>query len=163
MRERTLFSEVLLNRPLDEVFPFFAAPENLNALTPPWLHFRILTPTPIPMRVGQTIAYSIRVRGIPMRWLSRITAFDPPRRFVDEQVRGPYALWRHEHLFEALGRRTRCIDRVAYRIPLDVPLNPVSAVVHRLLVRPELERIFAFRRGAMLERFAPHDGGAAQP
>ena len=102
-------------RALAEVFPFFAAPENLEAITPPWLRFRILTPSPIPMREGALIDYRISLRGIPLRWRTRIDAYEPPRMFIDRQIRGPYLLWEHTHLFEEVadgrGVRTRMTDR----------------------------------------------------
>ncbi|MGE3108129.1 MAG: CDP-paratose 2-epimerase [Phycisphaerales bacterium] len=130
--------------PIDEVFAFFADARNLEAITPPSLKFSILTPMPVQMAVGLVIDYQLRLRGIPIRWQSEITAYDPPFSFVDEQRSGPYKLWRHEHLFGSLAGpdgapATRVRDRVQY-IPRGGP------VIHSLLVRPELERIFAFRQ-----------------
>ncbi|MGZ4875445.1 MAG: SRPBCC family protein, partial [Candidatus Angelobacter sp.] len=88
-------------RQLPEVFAFFSRAENLEVLTPPWLNFKILEVTPPPLRQGTLINYSLRVHGIPLRWTSEIIEWEPPHRFVDLQLRGPYKLWRHEHRFEA--------------------------------------------------------------
>jgi hypothetical protein len=141
--------ELWLPRPLTEIFRFFADATNLEALTPPWLNFRILSPRPIAMGVGTLIEYRIVVHGIPFRWLSEITAWEPPHRFVDEQRRGPYRIWRHEHRFWERDEGTMVTDRVQYAVLFD-------SVVHRWLVRPDIERIFSFRTKKMRELF----GGA---
>ena len=138
MKTERLFREVLLPGAPEEIFAFFSDATNLETLTPPWLHFRVLTPAPIEMGVGTRIDYRLRVRGIPLRWTSRITAWEPPHRFVDEQERGPYRRWVHEHRFEACGEGTRAVDEVEYRAP-------GGALVHRLLVKPDVERIFDYR------------------
>ncbi len=147
-----LESTLILPRPLSEVFPFFAAPENLEAITPPWLHFKILTPSPIQMKVGALIDYRIRLHGVPIRWRTKISAYDPPHLFVDAQIKGPYLLWEHTHVFESVPGAagtpagTRVTDRVRY-IPRDIPRSVplLGARIHRHFVRPELERIFAYR------------------
>lgn len=138
--------------PLSAVFDFFSRAENLEALTPGFLRFRIETPLPIEMAGGRHIDYSLRLRGAPVRWRSRITRWDPPRGFVDEQVRGPYRRWVHEHAFEARGDTTTILDRVDYQVPF-------GPLVHRWLVKPELGRIFRFRAAVIAERF----GGEASP
>lgn len=140
----TLDLELWLRRPIDEVFAFFSRAENLEAITPPWLRFTILTPTPIPMRAGTLIEYRLRLRGWPVRWTTRIAVWEPPRRFVDEQVRGPYRRWVHAHTFERRDGGTLARDRVEY----DPPGGPL---VHRLFVRPEVERIFAYRQRRLRE------------
>ena len=91
MKTFELKTQQFVPRSLGEVFPFFERPENLVAITPDWLGFRILTPSPIPMKEGTTIEYSIRVLGMRMRWKSRISMYDPPHAFADEQLEGPYA------------------------------------------------------------------------
>ncbi len=155
----TLRTTLDIPRPLSEVFPYFADAANLEAITPPWLNFHILTPPPIDMRAGARIDYALRLRGVPVRWRTEITVWDPPHRFVDEQIRGPYRLWRHEHIFEPIdGESTRMIDVVSYELPR-VPI--VSAMLHRLMVRPDLDRIFAYRAQAVLSALGPRPSGAA--
>lgn len=141
-----LHQRVWVPAPPSEVFAFFSDPGNLDYLTPPWLHFRILTPTPFSMRAGRIIDYRLRLRGIPVRWRSEITVWDPPHRFVDEQRRGPYRHWVHEHRFEATDEGTTVSDHVAY-----VPRG--GALIHRYFVRPNLNAIFAFRRAHLVNRF----------
>jgi ligand-binding SRPBCC domain-containing protein len=128
--------------PPDEVFPFFADAHNLEAITPPWLGFRVVTPRPIDMRAGALIEYRLRLHGVPLRWRTRIAVWDPPRRFVDVQIAGPYRLWHHTHDFEPDGSGgTIMRDTVRYGLPL----GPLGALAHRLLVRRDLDAIFGFR------------------
>src|SRR5690349_11084091 len=119
MRIRELRSEQWFPHPVEEVFSFFSNAENLELLTPPWVNFHILTPRPIPMHTGALIDYKLRIHGFPVRWQSEITVWDPPHRFVDEQRRGPYRLWHHEHTFEPRDNGTLCIDLVRYAVPFD--------------------------------------------
>lgn len=144
MRIHEFHRELWLPRPPGEVFPFFADAGNLELLTPPLLRFQILTPRPIEMRAGTLIDYRLRIHGIPVRWRSEITVWEPERRFVDEQRRGPYRLWHHEHTFEPHDGGTLCRDTVRYAVAFDF-------LVHDLLVRPDIERIFAFREQRMRE------------
>src|SRR5689334_151639 len=135
--------------PIERVFAFFADASNLEAITPKALRFHILTPRPIEMKRGTMIDYRLRLHGLPIRWRSEITAYEPPRMFVDEQRRGPYKLWRHQHLFasttDADGRAaTEVRDTVSY-----IPRG--GSLVHKWLVRPELEKIFRFRQERILE------------
>jgi ligand-binding SRPBCC domain-containing protein len=148
MREHILRSELWLPRPRAEVFPFFADALNLQYITPDWLHFSVLTPAPIEMRRGLQIDYALKMRGLPMRWRSEITAWEPPFRFVDEQRRGPYRLWIHEHRFEEKNGGTVVEDLVRYAV-----LG--GALVNRLFVQRDLDRIFAHRREKVLQRFGP--------
>ena len=138
MRVFNLHSELWLPRTPTEVFSFFAQAANLEALTPPWLRFEVLTPQPILMRPGTLIDYQIRVRGIPFRWRTEIQEWHPPQRFVDVQLRGPYTLWHHTHTFEERDAGTLCSDHVRYR-----PRG--GALINWLFVRSEVERIFAYR------------------
>ena len=139
-------SEIWLPRPVEEVFAFFSDPTNLDSITPPWLNFRMVTPRPIEMRVGTLLDYKLRIWGFPVRWRSRIIAWEPPHRFVDEQVRGPYRLWIHEHNFEPRDGGTLVRDHVRYAVPFDW-------LVHKLMVRPDVERIFAYRTECLQRRF----------
>lgn len=149
-------SEITVPRPRREVFAFFADAANLERITPPWLSFEIADPTPIVMRAGARIDYRLRVRGLPMRWRSEITLWEPPHRFVDTQLRGPYRQWIHEHSFEEVplepgagGHATLCRDRVDYA----VPGGPLAPLIHRLFVRRDVEAIFAYRTKRLREIF----------
>lgn len=146
MSERRFTAEQWLPRPLAELFPFFADAANLERITPPWLGFRILSAGPIEMRAGTLIDYRLKVHGVPLRWRTRIAAWEPPHRFVDEQIRGPYRLWVHEHTFVERDGGTLCRDTVRYAV-----LG--GALVDRLLVRPDVQRIFAFRRQVLSDLF----------
>ena len=138
MKIRELTAELWLPSPPEKVFQFFAEPANLDAITPPWLRFRTVTPMPIAMGEGTLIDYRLRIRGVPVRWGSRIASWDPPHSFRDEQVRGPYRLWIHEHAFEPCDGGTLVRDHVRYAVALD-------ALVHGWIVRPDIERIFRHR------------------
>jgi ligand-binding SRPBCC domain-containing protein len=140
-------------RPLEEVFAFFADARNLETITPPWLGFEVLTPDPIEMRPGTLLDYRLRLHGLPLRWRTEISLWQPPRRFVDEQRRGPYREWVHEHTFEAADGGTLVGDHVSYRVP-------GGRLVHELVVRRDVARIFDFRRDrlAVLLGTAPEQG-----
>ena len=133
-------------RPRAEVFAFFADAANLQELTPPWLRFEILTPRPVEMRPGALIDYRLRLRFIPIRWRTRITVWEPPYRFMDEQLRGPYRLWLHEHTFEEDGDGTLCGDFVRYAVPF-------GALANRLMVARDIRKIFAYREMRLHEIF----------
>jgi ligand-binding SRPBCC domain-containing protein len=134
----TLRSNLWVAQPIDRVFAFFSDAGNLEALTPPWLRFRIVTPSPIVMRVGTLIDYRLSIRGVPVRWQSEITAWDPPRRFVDEQRKGPYRFWIHEHAFAERDGGTDVLDEVRYVVP-------GGRLVDRFLVRGDVTKIFEYR------------------
>ena len=144
MRLFFIDQEQRLNRPLEEVFEFFSACHNLEQLTPPWLHFQILTPEPVTMAPGTLIDYKLRIHGIPQRWQSEITCWDPPHRFVDEQRKGPYRLWIHEHRFKAEGAHTLVRDQVRYAVP-------GGWLIQRLFVQRDVRQIFDYR-GKRLEQ-----------
>jgi len=157
MATHVLRTSLVLPRPREEVFPFFGEASNLGRVTPPELGFRIRTPSPIEMRPGTLIDYTIRLYGLPIRWRTLISEWDPPHGFVDEQVVGPYALWHHRHRFTALGPAETLIeDEVTYRLPLGF----VGDMAH-FLVRRQLTRIFMFRQEAVRRLLAP-DAAPAQ-
>lgn len=146
MRTSHFTSESWLPVPRELLFPFFADAGNLERITPPWLHFRILTRLPIAMAVDTRIEYRLRLWGFPLGWRTRITAWQPPERFVDEQEHGPYRLWVHEHTFVPRGGGTLCLDRVTYAAPGGV-------LADRWLVGPQVRRIFAYRRRELQRLF----------
>ena len=156
MRTHVLRREQRLPRPPEEVFGFFGDARNLEAITPGFLGFRVVTPEPLEMRVGTLIAYRLRLHGIPISWLTSIQAWDPPHRFVDVQVRGPYALWHHVHEFEAQpGGTTLMRDTVTYAIGF----GPLGEVARRAVVARDLERIFDHRGRAVSEHVGAGAGG----
>ncbi len=130
-----------------EVFEFFGDAFNLEAITPSWLRFRIVTPRPIDMREGALIEYRLALHRIPIRWLTRIEAWEPGVRFVDAQIRGPYKLWHHTHTFEPDADGTLVRDRVRYALP-----GGLGELAHRLFVRRDLERIFDHRQAVVAQR-----------
>jgi ligand-binding SRPBCC domain-containing protein len=146
MREFLFRAEQWLPRPRSEIFPFFAEARNLEKLTPPWLKFEVLTPSPIIMRAGLLIDYRIKIHGLPIPWRTEIVAWEPPQRFVDVQLRGPYRLWHHTHTFEERDGGTLCRDEVRY-----APLG--GALLNWLFVRRDVERIFAYRKERLEEMF----------
>jgi ligand-binding SRPBCC domain-containing protein len=133
-------SQRLVRSP-DHAFAFYADAFNLEAITPPWLRFRVTSRYPIEMREGALIEYRLRLHGLPIRWLTRIEVWDPPRRFVDVQLRGPYALWEHTHTFEPASDGVVIRDRVRYALPF----GPLGSLAHALFVRRDLRRIFDYR------------------
>lgn len=148
MKTFWLRKNIWLPHPRDKVFAFFSNPGNLDRLTPAWLHFTILTPATQAMRQGALIDYRLRIRGIPIRWQSEISVWDPPKRFVDRQIKGPYSLWVHEHSFEQSDNGTVVGDNVEYAV-----LG--GSLVRKFLVVPDLERIFAYRHKMLTELFNP--------
>jgi ligand-binding SRPBCC domain-containing protein len=147
MKTHEFTTELWLSVPPEKLFPFFGNAANLNTLTPPWLSFRIEGSPPNPLRAGTLIDYRLRVRGLPMRWRTRINEWEPPHRFVDEQIRGPYRLWIHEHSFVSQDGGTLARDHVRYAVPLDW-------VLHRWFVRPDIVRIFDYRARVLENLFS---------
>ncbi len=161
MRIHTLHREQRLDGTPGEVFPFFADAFNLEALTPPLLRFRVVTPAPIHMHLGALIQYALKLRGVPVSWLTSIQGWDPPHRFVDTQVKGPYALWHHTHTFVDSGDGgTLMTDTVRYGIAF----GPFGELAHTLFVKRDVEAIFAFRAveiPRLLARFRAQGAPAA--
>ncbi len=133
---------------LEQVFSFFSDAQNLEKLTPTWLKFSIQSPLPIEMKVGALIDYRIKLFGLPMRWRTLISAWEPPVRFVDQQLRGPYSVWIHEHGFAEINGGTLISDVVRY-------LAPFSFLAHPLMVRRQLQKIFDYRSDAIRAHFSP--------
>lgn len=132
--------------PPESIFDFFADAANLEAITPPWLQFRILTPLPITMDSGTLIDYRLRLHWIPIRWRTEIAEWNPPYHFIDQQLRGPYRLWRHTHTFESIPDGTLMTDSVEYSVP-------GGRIFNRWFVEPDLRKIFAWRQKCLAERF----------
>lgn len=147
-RERgyRLETAIWVPRGIADVFAFFSDAGNLNLITPEWIHFEIKTPIPVVMKPGLLLDYRLRMHGIPVFWRSEITAWDPPDRFVDQQCKGPYRRWVHEHLFQTKNGGTEVIDRVDYAVP-------GGRLVHRFLVKGDVTRIFQYRRRKLMEIF----------
>jgi ligand-binding SRPBCC domain-containing protein len=149
-----LSASMALPRPIGEVFEFFADAGNLDLLTPTWLRFKILSPLPITMRQGLRLDYRLRIRGIPVTWQSEITVWEPPHRFVDEQRKGPYRYWIHQHRFASLDGGTEVFDQVEYAMP-------GGRFLHDRLVAPDLRAIFRFRQEKLMYIFCTSEAPVA--
>jgi len=150
LKEYTFSDELFLPHPREDVFSFFSEARNLELITPPWVRFQVLTPTPVVMSKGTLIDYRIRIHGVPVRWRTEIALWEPPCSFVDVQLSGPYRLWHHTHSFEERDGGTFCADHVRYH-----PFG--GALVNHLFVRRDVERIFQYRRERLLEIFPRAD------
>jgi ligand-binding SRPBCC domain-containing protein len=141
---------------LDDCWRFFSDPRNLEKITPPSLRFRVRSELPAEVYAGMMIRYTVSpLFGIPMTWVTEITHMRKPHYFADEQRVGPYRLWHHEHSFRAINdRESEVLDLIHYA----PPLGALGAILNKLLVRPQLERIFNFRT-EQLEKTA-RDSGA---
>lgn len=142
-----LSAKTVLSAPLDSVFAFFSDASNLQKLTPPWIGFRILTHLPIEMKQDALIDYRISLHGLPIKWRTKIEVWDPPNRFVDLQLSGPYKLWHHTHSFTSCMGGTEMSDEVLYW-----PIGGVLA--NRFLVEKDVRRIFEFRDQEIQRLFA---------
>lgn len=154
MKPYELRDELFIPRPLEEVFALFDRPENLAKITPPWLSFSILTPTPIAMRVGAILDYAIQIGPISSRWRSIITTYEPPYRFVDEQLLGPYSYWHHTHAFQEVDGGTMATDIVRY-LP---PFGLFGRLAHFIFIRRQLNAIFRYRRKSVTALFSQDAG-----
>ena len=139
--------EMIIPADIAKVFSFFSSAENLQRITPPWLNFNILTPTPFQIEQGRFIDYKLSLYGIPFKWKTEITLWDPPHRFIDEQVKGPYRKWIHVHYFEPRGDHTFMRDNVKYEIPV------FHTVINKLFVHKHVTNIFNYRRERINEIF----------
>ncbi len=142
-----LCCEQWLPASISDVFEFFSDATALEQITPPWLKFKVVTPAPIAMSTGTLIDYELRLYGIPLRWQSEIRDWDPPFRFRDVQLRGPYRNWDHVHTFRETEGGTLVADHVNYSVP-------GGELVHRFFVKRNLTRIFSYRQEALNKIFA---------
>jgi uncharacterized protein len=142
--------EIWFDHKPEDVFAFFSDARNLEVITPSFVHFRILKAPEDGLFEGALIEYKLRLRGFPIRWRTRIDVWDPPRTFVDSQLRGPYRSWVHTHQFEPLDGGTLVRDVVRY----ELPLGALGDVVAGKLVDKDVALIFAYRRTRLLELFA---------
>lgn len=149
MRPHRFEVETILKKPITDVFDFFSQAKNLDLLTPPELEFKIITPLPIQMKAGIFIDYRLKLHGIPFLWKTEITCWEPPFRFIDKQVKGPYRIWNHEHCFVETSEGTLMTDIVEYLAP-GLFLEPI---IQKLYIRKKVESIFAFRRQKLLNVF----------
>jgi len=149
MKTKVLETKTTINRPLQEVFNFFSKAENLNELTPPALHFNIITPLPIEMKKGVNIQYRIKLSGIPFYWKTLISEWNPPYKFADEQLNGPYAVWHHEHIFEEKDGKTIMTDKITYKSKGWV----LAPLLHALFVDKRVKEIFTYREKRLHEIF----------
>lgn len=151
MAEHILIRSLTLNLPRKEVFDFFADAGNLERITPPELKFHITTPQPFDVKQGTLIDYKLKIRGIPVRWRTEISIWNPPHSFTDKALKSPYKQWIHRHTFTEIGERKTVIeDEVKYRLPLE----PFGDLAH-WIVRRELNYIFDFRQKAVAEILQP--------
>ncbi|MGI8992057.1 MAG: SRPBCC family protein [Bryobacteraceae bacterium] len=144
--------------PIVEAFRIFEDPSNLARITPSWLNFRV-TSRQVQMRKGAEITYRIAWLGLPISWKTIITEYDPPHRFVDEQARGPYAMWRHRHEFQEVPGGTVVSDRVDYILPL----GPLGRLAHWMVVKPQLREIFRFRQRAIAKMLGAAETSFTEP
>lgn len=154
MRTYSLDCELLTSRPIDEVFAIFEDPYNLIRITPEWLNLKVTNTTPVTMRAGAEITYRIRWAGLPVGWKTLITQYAPPHLFVDEQVQGPYSLWRHRHTFVQLPGGVQVADHVDYALPL----GWLGRAAHWTLIEEQLKAIFQYRQAALANML----GGSTQ-
>lgn len=149
----TLESNQFINKPIEEVFQFFSKPENLSVITPAKLGFKILSPNPIKMEVGRLIDYNIYLLGIPIHWRTLITDYEPPNMFVDQQIKGPYAMWHHTHTFHKVKGGVEIKDRVVYSIPFGF----LGRLLNYLWIKRDLNNIFLHRKKVIDKLFENND------
>ncbi|MCY3569400.1 MAG: SRPBCC family protein [Chloroflexi bacterium] len=141
-----------LSTDIDTAWAFFSDPRNLAVITPPEMRFEITGDPPADVHPGLIITYRLTplpILRLRVSWATEITQVDAPHRFADDQIAGPYALWRHEHRFREVDGGVLATDQVHWSLPLD----PLSAPVAQLAVIPQLRRIFHYRAQALRERF----------
>lgn len=138
-----------LPQPREEIFRFFSDAHNLEDITPDLLGFKVVTPDPITIQQGTLIDYKLKIRGVPIRWTTRIAQWDPCNMFVDEQLKGPYRKWVHTHTFTDENGGTRCDDHVEYA----PPGGPLAPLINKLAVQRDVASIFAYRAKVLEQKF----------
>jgi ligand-binding SRPBCC domain-containing protein len=149
MRIYELHCELLVRRSLKETFAFFEDPANLGRITPSWLSFNIVTKN-VAVSQGAQFDYIIRWLGIPMKWRSLISKYNPPNEFVDEQLIGPYETWHHRHTFSETTDGVVVGDHLKYSLPL----GPLGAIAQAVMVKRQLEEVFRYRQRELSKIFA---------
>lgn len=144
----------------EATWKFFSDPHNLQVLTPPYLNLKMTTPLfGDEVYAGQVMTYTVKpLFGLPLGWMTVITQVQPHRMFVDEQRKGPYRLWHHQHHFRPIAGGVEMTDLVHYRLPAGL----LGGVAHRLLVKSKLQEIFTYRYGRITELFGHWPGGQLQ-
>ncbi len=150
MKIRHIETTIEINRPIVDVFRYFCRPENLNDITPPFLDFTILTPTPVVMQQEARIDYKLRLFGVPFRWQTLIHQWQPPFYFKDQQARGPYKLWRHDHFFEEKDGKVIMVDKIEYAIPGGI----FEPLIYHLFVKHWLKKILSYRTAQTIKIFS---------
>ena len=146
----TLKKEQKISKNILEVFDFFSRPENLSIITPPKMKFNIMTPSPIEMKDGALIDYTVKILGFPIKWRTLITKYDPPNIFIDQQLKGPYSLWHHTHTFKKINDNETLIgDTVIYVVPFSF----IGSIVHSIYISRDLEKIFSYREKKIKDFF----------
>ena len=151
MKLHTLKKEQKISRNILDVFEFFSKPENLSIITPKKMDFKILTPSPIEMKEGALIDYTVKIKTFPVRWRTLITKYDPPHVFIDQQLKGPYSIWHHTHTFEKINDKETLISDI---IKYGLPFSFIGSMVNSLYVKKDLENIFSYRFEKIREIFA---------
>jgi len=152
MRTYVLDREQIIPLPRHQTFSFFADAFNLELITPPFLHFKVLSQPPVKMKAGALLDYRLALFGIPFHWQSLIESWTPDESFVDMQLRGPYTLWHHTHTFEEMASgKTLMRDRVLYRIPYSL----FGRISHGFFVERLLKEIFDYRAAVVARLLTP--------
>ena len=153
MKRFVFETEQWFPKSVEEIFPFFADARNLERITPSWLKFEVVTNGETEIEEGALIDYKLTLRGVPLKWRTLISRWNPPHHFVDEQIKGPYRLWVHTHRFEAQDGGTLASDHVVYA-------TWGGSLANKLLIEPDLKKIFAFRHRALAQIFGESDNEA---
>jgi len=149
MKVHKLEYKQFINKNIEEVFNFFSNPENLSLITPKKLNFNILTPSPIEMKDGQLIDYTIKLLGKKIRWRTMITVYEPPNLFIDQQLLGPYSLWHHKHVFKEVKNGVEIIDTIHYVVPFGI----IGNIVNYFFIHRDLKNIFKYRKEVIEQYF----------